>query len=53
MQLLAQGLKDAGAIVRILSLLFLVETDDVTTALDFDFFDLEWSGIFSRTFAFF
>ena len=43
-QLLAQGLEDAGAIVCILSLLFFIETDDVTAALDFDFFDLERSG---------
>ena len=45
-QLLAQGLEDAGAIVRILSLLFFIEADNVTAALDFDLFDLEWSRVF-------
>ena len=39
-QLLAQGLENAGAIVGILSLLFFIEAHNVTAALDFDLFDL-------------
>ena len=45
-QLLAQGLEDAGAIVRILSSLFFIEAHNVTASLDFDLLDLERSGIF-------
>jgi hypothetical protein len=40
-QLLAQGLEDAGAIMRILSLLFLIETDDVTEAITVTFGGLD------------
>ena len=45
-QLLAQGLEDAGAIVRILSSLFFIEAHNVTAALDFDLLDLERSRVF-------
>ena len=45
-QLLTEGREDASPIAGILSPLFLIETDDVTAALDFDLFHLERSGIF-------